>query len=63
MFPARDPERSARLMHAIDSINGRFGSGTVRPAIAGMVRRWAAKSEFLSPRYTTRLDELLIVHA
>ncbi len=63
MFPARDPVRSARLMAAIDNINGRFGRGMLRPAVAGVERRWTAKAEFLSPRYTTRLEEIIMVHA
>ena len=63
LFPTRDPVLSAQLMAAIDGINGRFGRGMVRPAEAGVERRWAAKAEFLSPRYTTRLDELAKVLA
>ncbi|WP_373694192.1 DUF4113 domain-containing protein [Edaphobacter paludis] len=29
----------------------------VIPAVSGIDRRWRAKAEFLSPRYTTRLEE------
>ena len=63
MFPSRDPVKSARLMATLDNINGRFGRGMVRPAGSGPSRRWAAKAEHLSPRYTTRLDELVAVYA
>ena len=63
MFPTRDPKQSARLMAAMDSVNVRFGRGTVRPVVSGVDRRWTAKAEFLSPRYTTRLDELAAVRA
>ena len=58
MFPTIDPVRSARLMAAMDGVNGRFGRGMVRPAVSGIDRRWKAKAEYLSPRYTTQLDEL-----
>lgn len=58
MFPTRDPVRSAALMAAINGLNGRFGRGTMRPAVSGVERRWTAKAEYLSPRYTTRLNEL-----
>ena len=63
MFPLRDPIRSARLMQAIDSINGRYGRGMLRPAVSGVERRWVAKANHLSRRYTTKLDELANVQA
>ena len=63
MFPSRDPVKSARLMNAMDNINGRFGRGMIRPAVSGTERRWSVKAEYLSPRYTTRLDELVTVRA
>ncbi|MEH2044152.1 DUF4113 domain-containing protein [Nostoc sp.] len=63
MFPSRDPVRSARLMATMDCLNGRFGGGMVRPAVSGVDRRWTDKAEHLSPRYTTRLDELVRVRA
>ena len=63
MFPTRDPVKSAKLMTAMDGLNGRFGRGMVRPAVSGVERRWTAKAEHLSPRYTTRLSELALVSA
>ena len=63
MFPSADPVRSVRLMQTIDGINGRFGRGMVRPAVSGVERRWTAKAEYLSQRYTTKLDELVTVRA
>lgn len=30
MFPTRDPQKSARLMSGMDSLNGRFGPGTTQ---------------------------------
>jgi len=56
-LPMRSP--SPRLTSSL----GRFGRGMVRPAVSGIDRRWAAKSAFRSPRYTTRLDELVAVRA
>jgi hypothetical protein len=35
-FSSRDPVQSAKVMQAIDSLNLRFGSGCVRPAISGI---------------------------
>jgi DNA polymerase V len=63
MFPSRDPQKSATLMAAMDNINSRFGRGMIRPAVSGVERRWSAKAEFLSSRYTTRLEEIVTVRA
>ena len=63
LFPSCDPVRSAKLMGVMDSLNGRFGRGMVRPAVSGVDRRWSAKAEHLSPRYTTRIYELPIAYA
>lgn len=63
LFPSRDPERSAQLMKMMDGVNSRFGRGTLRPAVTGLDRKWTAKAEMLSPRYTTQLDDLMRVHA
>jgi nucleotidyltransferase/DNA polymerase involved in DNA repair len=49
-------------MAVLDGVNGRFGRGALRPAVTGFDRKWTAKAEFLSPRYTTRLDDLMRVY-
>ena len=59
LFPTRDPIASRRLMAALDEVNGRFGRGTLRPLATGIERRWGTRHERLSPRYTTRLDEVM----
>jgi DNA polymerase V len=50
--------RSSRLMRAMDEINHAFGRGTLKLGVAGTQHRWAGRSGSLSPRYTTRWDEL-----
>ncbi len=52
-----------RLMEIIDSLNRRYGSGTIRFASEGMRQEWKMKTDMRSPRYTTRWDELLVVKA
>ena len=49
---------SARLMQALDNINARWGSGTLRLASEGFDAYWKMKREHLSPRYTSTWDEL-----
>ena len=58
-FPSRDPERSARLMSALDAVNLRYGRDTLRPG--GTVPRpaWSMRRARLSPCYTTRADEIM----
>ncbi|MDD2862885.1 MAG: DUF4113 domain-containing protein, partial [Acidiphilium sp.] len=60
LFPTRDPVRSARAMAALDAVNGRFGRDTLRPLAMGITRTWTAKAMNLSPRYTTRIGEILV---
>jgi DNA polymerase V len=52
-----------RLMEVIDSLNRRYGSGTIRFASEGMRQEWKMKTDMRSPRYTTRWDELVVVKA
>jgi DNA polymerase V len=41
------------LMDCYESINKRFGNGTLQVASEGFDKKWAMKREMLSPRYTT----------
>lgn len=59
------------LMASLDALNGRFGRGTVRlasavlpPAPGGKATRppWEGKARWLSPAFTTRLEDLLLVN-
>ena len=59
LFPTRDPARSARLMAALDAVNARFGRGTLRPLSTGLARPRGTRHARLSPRYTTRVEELM----
>ena len=63
MFPSIDPERSAKLMRAMDVVNQRFGRNTLRPGIVSERPRWGMRRANLSPSYTTRADQLMQVRA
>lgn len=58
-----DDERRARVMRTVDEINRRHGRYTVRPLSVGSEKGWEMRRQKLSPRYTTRLDEVLRVKA
>lgn len=61
MFSENQPKPGAEaLMFALDKIN-RSGMGKVWFAGQGTDNPWLMKREMLSPRYTTCLDELLVV--
>ena len=51
--------RIERLQKAIDEINKRHGQRTIILAAAGGKCLWKGRAERLSPRYTTRKDELV----
>lgn len=55
-------ERARRAMEAVDALNRRHGRGTVRHGLPRSPDgRWPAKFLMRSPRYTTRLKEVLRV--
>ena len=59
-------EGKARLMTALDSLNQRYGRGTVLMASSGLDgdrRAWAMKQERRTPQYTTRWEDMPVVRA
>lgn len=48
-------------MEAIDKINANFGSHTIKLASQDAKRLWKMRQEKLSPRYTTKIDEIITV--
>ena len=60
LFDGKDRTRSKQLMAALDSINERFGSGTLQYASSGIRKEWKATFHRRSPAFTTSWDELPI---
>ena len=54
-------EKRGRLNAAVDTLNGRFGRGTIALAAAGIQKGWKLKAEMRSPPYTTDWNQLLVV--
>lgn len=52
---------SEKLMEVLDHLNHRNGRGTLYFAGQGITPPWQMKREMLSPRYTTRWSDLLVV--
>jgi Nucleotidyltransferase/DNA polymerase involved in DNA repair len=52
---------SDKLMEVLDSLNARNGQGALYFAGQGIQQPWQMKRDMLSPRYTTRFSDLLVV--
>ncbi|EPH3180459.1 Y-family DNA polymerase [Citrobacter braakii] len=62
LFDDNAPRRgSEKLMEVLDHLNAKEGKGAVYFAGQGIQQQWAMKREMLSPRYTTRYEDLLQV--
>jgi DNA polymerase V len=61
LFSARSPRADSALMEAMDTLNRRYGRGTLFMAAEGIEKAWDMRREHLSPAYTTRWDELMEV--
>ena len=62
LFDENPPRKnSQKLMDVLDYLNAENGRGTLYFAGQGIQQQWQMKREMLSPRYTTRYADLLIV--
>ena len=62
----QDAAGKTRLMTALDTINQRFGKGTMKMASAGLDgdrRVWSMKQERRTPAYTTNWDDMPVARA
>ncbi|MDF1611628.1 Y-family DNA polymerase [Stygiobacter electus] len=55
-------ERHKPLMQAVDKINSRYGQHKIRLASQDQKRVWKMKQEKLSPRYTTKLSDIITIN-
>jgi DNA polymerase V len=60
LFENSNPKH-VHLMKVVDKINQSFGQQKIKLAGQDLKRVWKMKQEKLSPRYTTRLDEVIVV--
>lgn len=62
LFDDNAPRRgSEKLMEVLDHLNAKEGKGALYFAGQGIQQQWAMKREMLSPRYTTRYEDLIQV--
>ena len=65
-FEATEMRDRSRLMSAVDTINARFGRGSIHVGSAvgvGERRDWSMKQERLTPQYTTKWSDMPVVRA
>lgn len=61
LFVETNPN-NIKLQKAVDYLNMKYEQGTVRLATSGFNKQhWESKAELRSPRYTTRLNEILTI--
>jgi len=60
IFTEENPKHQ-KLMLVMDGLNKTIGQKKLKLACQDLGRTWKMKQERLSPRYTTRLDEVMIV--
>lgn len=62
LFDVRNREKFNRVMTVMDSLNTSYGKHKVKIAAQGFDRKWKLKNEKLSPCYTTRLKDALLIN-
>ena len=62
LFDSLDRLKSQKIMETIDSINNKNGRDSIRYASQGYYKKLKLKQESLSPCYTTRWSDLLIIN-
>lgn len=61
LFDTKGVAKRKSLMNVLDKINTTLGKEIVRMAVQGYEKRYRLKAEWLSPRYTTNINEILKV--
>jgi len=61
LFTSENPKHQ-KLMNTIDKLNNSIGQKKLKLACQDLDRTWKMNQERLSPRYTTRLDEIITIN-
>ncbi len=63
LFDNRNHTNDKKLMKALDVSNNQFGKEMIRYGVQGYDKDWKLRSNRLSRKYTTRIDEVMIVRS
>jgi DNA polymerase V len=61
MWDEKQRSKAIKLLRVIDKINEKAGADTLKFAIEGSEKTWRMRQENLSPHYTTRWKDILVV--
>lgn len=61
LFDNVNRDNQKKVMQVIDKLNSKMGKDKVRIAQQGFSRKWKLRQEKLSPCYTTKMSDILIV--
>ena len=61
LWDASDRSKHGKILDAMDEINGKSGMDKIAFAIQGSKQSWKMRQHNLSPKYTTRWDDILCV--
>jgi DNA polymerase V len=61
LFDSLDRKKHQKIMTSLDLINKKMGKDKVRLAVQGHQKRWRLKQERLSPCYSTRITDALVI--
>lgn len=59
LFDTQDRKGEKKLLELYDSLNHRYGRGSVRFASEGLIKNWSLKSENISAHYTTDWNQII----
>ncbi len=62
LFAASQPVASEKLMGVLDTVNARWGRGTMRLASVPVDPLWGMRREMMSQSFTTKMEELWTVY-
>jgi DNA polymerase V len=61
IFDTIDRGKHVDLMHTLDLLTSKMGSGLVKVAKEGIEKSWKMRQDFGTPCYTTRMEDILVV--
>jgi len=61
LWDDKNREKNRKLMEVIDKINKKAGAGQLKFAVEGTDESWKMRQENLSPHYTTKWSDILVV--
>lgn len=61
LFDSVPRERHDRIMNVMDSLNNKYGRDHVKIGSQGFGRKWKLRQEKLSPCYSTRLNDVVLI--